>query len=305
MPSPTPGTRCTFFLSDGGATWTESFYLTSITSYDQVLNQTTFLPIPAFGNIIQARFALCFYPSQIVAVRLSVISQPRSSQYVSTDYLPVNTPIPANEQGEDSSDVNWTVIQLNWKGDAGGVKKTFVSGAPDVSIGSGTPYKRNISNNTSFFTALGNFQVAMIGMNAAFRTVQYTNSQPVDHIDANGPAGAPVQLLLKNQLTGLSATPPFNISLKGFRRINTKAPGLKPSYALFGTPPTAPNSAGFWAYPLAKANPALVPNMGTMGIVAPLSFLYQFMSNAVPVRATHRKRGVSALAAHGRSKTRA
>lgn len=301
MPAATGGARVTFFFGLDNATWTESFYLTNVSSYLALIGGVG-VPTPLFQGIINARVAMLATPCSMIGVRVSLLNEPRTSQIVDASYIPATVAYTTPGSEQLTADRPYSTVLVIMYGDNDAVKRTYMGGVPDGDIGEGTGYHRGFQATTAWRAKLDDYMLRLIGASAGFRSESWAAAQTVQNVLTNGPADAPVGIEVPAQIV-FGIQPP-QIALRGFRRLNPRLPGMGRIHRVHLPLPTAPGTDGLWQYYLRGVDPAAGSNQQQLGQAAPQAYIYPIIQQAVVDEATHRKRGVSALASRGRSRTR-
>lgn len=297
--------RMTMFFNTDNYTWTESHWLPGLSGYAAAIQ-------PAI-NIANARNDLLAEDAFLIAVRLTDTALPRSSYYLSPAQLPgVTSPFQVQINNITLADRPYSCVLVAYTGADGTEARGFVSGAPDRIMGEGLTSTRGLLPlglwGTKFDTYAGTAIPAaqgVLGFNgAAYRALDYTapNAQPILNFPTNALAAGEIGVTLAGPLT-FTLTPPV-IMLKGVRKVNTRLPGLHGQYYVNLNPAVFPVAAP-WTYFLAgteNVNPANL--VRAQGVAAALKYKYPVIQSGVAYAATHRKRGASALAPRGRSRTR-
>lgn len=296
--SSTPGIRLTMFFSTDNYTWTESLYGPAsdyVTYIDLNGNPSALL-----HDLLVARAAMLAEGANMQAARLSDPTNPKTSQYVSPQAIPNTTPF-SSGGGQTNADRPYSTVIVQATGEDNQVSRLYFSGAPDEDIGEGTNFHRGWSPVSGWITKLNQYRSVLTVQGWKFRSISYAGSQQVQGLVSTGPANAPLGITVLNAFT-FSRQPPA-LSFKGFRRSNPRSPGVHGQFKLALPLPTAA-IGGVWTYYLIGGSPAAVSNVTTLGLAAALGYVYPKINTMIVQGATHHKRGASALAPRGRSRTR-
>lgn len=298
--------RVVFFFQGAGATWTESYYFVNGGGYGPAV-------FAAVKLVAQKRAGFLALPYQIVAIRLSNPAFPRLAIYV-----PLGQPIPgsfaytpATEPDEFGANYNLVVLTKYFGGTFGHVDNRYHSGVPEGYFDEGPLSAQGLD-----FTPAGALTVAFASFlfnlvpNWGFRIFNWANQVQVTQVVTNAQFAGEIGLSLPTQLTFLPNVA-RRVNLKGFQKVNTKQPGLQGYYSVDPNSPGILANAAPYIYYLLKTPLVTQANISKPGFCAAESYLIDMYSTSAAngagysiVRATHRKRGASALAPRGRSRTR-
>jgi hypothetical protein len=291
--------KVTLFMEEDSYTWTETHYYAGGV-YPLSLaaqNEITFLA--------NARTDLLGQYATMFDVRAVDVAQPRLASYLDVSQFNRTGAFGQGGNYMTPADRAYSAILARFFGvSPTAIKNAYLAGAPDNIIGEGGPGNGLLTLGmwapyfANYVTALSN--------GFSFRTLLYTNSQPVvSFIQAAG---------VQNGNLGVQVAAPFAfpgkqaLSFKGFRKVNLRLPGLEGVKKIDSiVPPVAPST--LWTYYVQASVNILESNVLLGGIAAPL--LYGFSAyqppgfeSAVIRRAVERKRGGSAFLPHGKLRTR-
>lgn len=304
--------KTTIVMSQGFYTWTESHYQRNTSTLTPDFGSGT---SPSTNNAIalaNARAALLGQGASIVRLRNSDTTLPRSSQVVpQNDYQNAGPYV-----GVAGSDTLWSqdpnsvvlmhasslgfVYNKNWY--LSGIPDGVIDTEPTTQIPDGLNFLNAFTNPyqtyVNLLTSAWNFRVggaanALSQVLAVVPSAQFPNTVG---IQVAGPlAGAPAPTN--------GNYPPFEVNLTGFRRSNTRVPGLSGTYQVVGViPPT--NLVNTYTYFLGETGNVVISNLTKIGGARVQNFSYVQYSQITPTRAGHRKRGVRTGRPLGRSKSR-
>ena len=301
----TPYIRATIYFTIPGFTWSESYY-TALTDY--VAADASFSPVAA------ARGQMLGYGAQIRTIVYHTTTAPRTS-YVRQLATPYSSSIYVASGGAASVTTGpWNTVVLVGVGAAKQERRGYVGGVPSGFF-SEQPGANNAGLNYAFVpswpTQVGLFVGALAQNGWGWLGRNYAAAVPIKNlVTTGGPNGE-----LGIQLGGLLTFPgPITVWIKGYRRLNTKLPGVGGQYridqAVAG--PFPPPTAGpfiYWLLGVPSAYAANAGGQGEVAVVAPSLVPYQNPPSVTGAfyldTATHHKRGVRVLAPLGRSRARA
>ncbi len=294
--------RMTMFFATDNYTWTESHWLLGVSSYAAAE--------PPAISIATARCGILAEYSTMQAVRLTNLALPRTSFYLPGFSFPGDTGRFQVAPDGVLADRPYSALNIQFTGIDGTESRGYLSGIPDGLIGEGASSDRGIYALGIWGSALYNYigsllplQAGALGINgAAYRRLDYSAVQNVAAVTMPGVPGNEIAVTFPAQLTFIPNTPPA-IVFKGFQKVNTRLPMLHGTYYV-DTNPTLFPVAPPWTYFLQNTANISLANIKKKGVGSGLLYTYIQYLNGTVVSATHRKRGASALAPRGRSRTR-
>lgn len=306
--------KTSIVMRQGTYTWTESHYQrnTSVLTPITGGNINSSPSGAAAARLAGFRAQLLGSGASVVRVRNSDTNVPRAVQNVPFQYYAFVGPytgavdidtnyaqdpnsvmlMRANSQGFQYSK-NWYL-----SGIPDGVITTEPDGFPDTGLQFIPPFITPYQNYVGELLSSWNFRVQG-GANAVSPVLQVVTSAQFPNtvgIQVSGPlAGAPAPVG--------GNYPPFEVVLRGFRRSNTRVPGLSGVYQVVGTiPPVAP--ATTYTYFLGETGNVVISNITRIGNAQVQSFQTAQYAQITPSRAGHRKRGVRTGQPLGHSRSR-
>lgn len=290
--------KLTVFFGLDNYSWSEAIYLTTgVSPADGV---------PAAVKYLNARSGLLGTYVTILSARISTFPANRfvadvdpSLYYHSTNY----SPPPDNDPTEFSSDRAYSSLLLRMTG-APYVKRTYLAGIPDSVIGEGPSFVGGYAGDNSPFTKALKSYFALLGSGAyGFRVRNKVGD--VVSVPPLAPVGVQPTLIAVEApaaLPGVIAG--SDVYLSGWRRINTKFPGLNGSFRVVQVNPSSVNLTV--SYVLGGTGNVLISNFFSPGKIGPLVYQIQTidLGSVIPVKAVLHKRGGSYGLPHGRSSIR-
>jgi len=293
--------KITLYFSGGGSSWTEVYYVSSSASFTAA--QT------AGGQLSQTRAQMLAPPFFIQAVRVTSLANPRFSYFLTAGQFtsgPGFTYLPAANPDQDAAP-SFTAVLVKLFGVANHISRRYFAGAPEGVIGTGPGVTRNLEALGLWGNALAGFQ-STLGGAFLFRFNASVLAQ-VNTLVSSAQFPGLIGLSMTTQIVPPGTAKP-QVYLQGFRSVNVKAFGLKGVYSI------DPNSPGYLAgavspfvYYLRNTTQVTPANIQVIGRAGLLTYGYELYATSTSVNppytvvmATHRKRGVSALALRGRSR---
>lgn len=290
--------RITIFMTTDTFTWTESHYHVSATTIAAAATDA--------ASLAAARLKILTKPAAIVGYRLSDTALPRQAQF---SPLPGNQWIgsylfPGTSVIDQYADRPYSVVIPEYVGVNGRTSRGYMAGVPDQIV-SEDPEEVGGLDPTFSPGWVKAFNRYMVTLAAAWgwRRISNAGTVPVIGVDTTthpaGELGVTVGAAIN------FAGGPVKVNITGFRSVNPRKRGLSGIYSVDQTDATYPPTAKPFTYFLRGTSAANGANLTTqLGSVAPLAYLIEQYASADIIRATHRKRGVSALAPRGRSRSR-
>jgi hypothetical protein len=298
--------RATFFFQVESFTWTESHYLPaggSVASVTATMQALAILRCNMLaGNAI------------ISAIRIENLTPPRTIYFLAAGSFQARgqltiTGITGNPDLDSAPP--WAAVKVRVQGSAGYSTTIYVSGVPEGTIGTGFGSNQSLEGGTPFFNALQAYLAGLVAATVSFRVRQLVDPLvPVQTVSQ--PAEARGNIAISTNVPLVFGVPPSfgptrnALVLKGFRRANQRQKGLTGIYLVAAASPALQSGAAapfiYYLQNTADYSPA---NQIIVGGASGLVFYYDTFSILNPRGATHRKRGASALAPRGRSRSRA
>ena len=288
--------RMTLYFELGNSTWTESHYLPQALSYGAAYS--------AAQAVCAKRVFLMAPNVTIAAVRLENLLVTRTAYYLAAgDFANVgifNNPLVY--AGTDAlSAPAFSAVKIAVKGLAGYSAEIYTGAFPQGLQGTGGQSSQNLEPGTVWRAQLTNYLNTLRDYGLAFRVRQLVAPLPV----VTGPPTQPAQALgliavqFANALTfgawPAYGTNPPSVVLKGFRRGNTRLPGLGGIYALAGNSPGLQQGAATpFIYYLQGSQNVTPSNIIKTGGGCGLTWYYNLYNSFDARGVTHRKRGASA-----------
>lgn len=297
--------RLTIYLALENFTWTESWW-SNFTNFNDALN--TLQPV------LNARADMLGSSARILQVRLTNSNAPRQSLYVTnqfsyryaSNYYGPGAPVQAY------SDRPYSCVMMKFTDAQGNNKRLYCSGIPDnlVEEGPGTVDGINTQFTPDWSVPFLAYCAALNAGGWGWLRRSYPNPLiPIAAlITASGPNG---ELGIQTAAALNFQGGVYNVMIKGFRRVNTKLPGLGGVYKVDQTPPFPPPNTGPFIYYLKGVPASVAQNLSGQGYVGPqvmaLSTVLPNTASSSPNSyegATHHKRGGRVILPLGRLKPR-
>lgn len=298
--------KITFFFTMFNYSWTETYYASGGVSLQSL--QT------AAGAVAQSR-AACMGPQAVItAIRFVFLATPRVSYYAAlptAGYVGNMGGLPGTDPDQDAAP-QFVSAQVKFYNSLTYTSRRYLAGAPEFFVGTRIS-GRNVEPNIGLFTnALAGLVSALAAQAWSWRvrnTVpKALSGTPITNVQFPGEIGLPLGV----QLITNASPQPFQVYLYGFRKVNYRQFGLAGVYTVDPSSPGITASAAPYTYYLRNTGNVLPANIAQTGFVTPLSYTYPvFQSTSGPngngftlLSFNHRKRGVSALALRGRSRSK-
>ena len=287
--------KATMIFRLGSATWSEAHYSGTLT------DPTTPAAAAAAIQLAKKRVPLLGGGAFLVRLRLSRTDIPRV--VVNPSLAGVVTgqiPDAANYDTFDAAPPNnCAVVRVD--NNAGSAANLYLGGVPQGALDI-TDTQPQYWRWNSGYVNLWNAYVAELIMNWKFRTVLAQVGVPVQAL-LNTLLPSPAIQLNTAVVIGPNLVAPFEVTLSGFRRSNTRLPGLSGIYTVTASGPAVAPLPGF-LYTLGETGNVEEGNFTKLGKVALFSYAYTGYANINVTKAGTRKRGGSQGAPRGRSRPR-
>jgi len=292
-------------MSCDNYTWTETYYGNGALGPDL---------IAGVQAVAQARAQLFGEGAQVVRARIILLANPRVAYFVNLDGVNVTAQNLSYLSLFPYADRPYSSIMVSFISSDNKVKRTYLSGVPDGLVGETPTVDRGIEI-AILPTWLGRLVQFTTALNSAgLGWAWEAPPTPRIQIVAVGTQPAPGTELSISTNTQLVFPSRQKVIITGYRRVNTRAPGMNGGwYVDPASPGLQVGAVAPFVYYLVGTplNAGQATNRSGVGFVAPLNpqlALFQDGSN-VPTSygvglATHRKRGARALAPVGRSRSR-
>lgn len=297
--------KITIFFSQYNFTWTETYYAPLSTQYATLVQQCQ--------TIAQYRCALNAVQCKIAAIRIVNLTAPRLTTFVPQGTFPSSGTfvfLPGTDPDQDSAP-QFVALQTKFFGANGHVCRRYLSGLPEGIFG--TKFGgQNIEGLGLMQNALTAFVGALGNYGWSFRYTNQTGILPCSKVTTNAQFPGEIGFTTGAQLiTALGATP-YRAYLKGWRKVNYRQFGLGGVYAVDPQSPGITAAGAPYAYYLLNTSQIQPTNIPNAGFAVQLAYGYDaFGTNTGPagngytvLSANHRKRGASALALRGRSRSK-
>lgn len=297
--------KITFFFSALGATWTETYY-TPGTLYPAIVSICTYLA--------QLRTAMNARGVTLTAIRLVNSNTPRQSAFLSPGQFasqPGFIQTPAIDPDQDAAPA-FVAVQTKFFGASGNVCRRYIGGAPEGIIEGGPAAPRNIGVLGAWQNALTAFVLGLSQNQIQFRFTNQAGIQACTGVTTNIQFPGEIGVQFNTQVVVAQPGKQVYIHLKGFRKVNYRQFGLGGNYAVDPKSPGFTASLAPYIYYLQNTSGVQVANIAQLGLGVQLLYGFDtFSSTGGPagngyavLSANHRKRGVSALALRGRSRSK-
>lgn len=297
--------KITFFFQMLGATWTETFYLPSNTSFSAVQFSALTVGI--------ARIAMC--PKQVtwVATRVVSLNLPRAAQFIGTNNAPTQgtfVQTPGTDPDQDAAP-SFIAAQVKLFGNSGRVYRRYFAGAPEGVIGTQFT-SRNIGALGVWSNALAAYVRTLWGQGMQVRYQNQAGKTVVTAVTTNAQFPNEIGVTFPQQMIAGVQGQTSYLLLRGFRSVNPKLFGLGGVYPIDPASPGLTAAAAPFVYYLQNTSRVSPSNIAKNGYGVQLAYGFDSVSLSGSPDGTgysllsfnHRKRGVSALALRGRLRTR-
>lgn len=294
-----------FYFSQYNSTWTETYYASGNLSTSQIVSSC--------AAVAQARTAMNGPQCVLTAIRIGLLTAPRQTAFLNQSQYPSAGTFafaPATDPDQDSAP-NFVALRVKFFGVIGRTCIRYLAGLPEGIFG--TKFTgRNVEALGLMQNALQAFVNALAGQNWSFR---YTNQQnPAVCLAVTLGAQSPAEIGVSFGTQIIVGVPGLTqyILLRGFRSANTRLFGLGGVYTVDNQSPGLTAAAAPFLYYLQNTSRVSPTNIIKNGYGVKLVYAFDaFGNNSGPLLngftvlgASHRKRGVSALALRGRSRTK-
>lgn len=292
-----PAAKIVLQMGLGRSTFTEAHYSRS---YVDIGNSNFLANALALAA---ARVALFGDGVVLLRIRLSRTDQPRNiynmpliGVVTSVNPVPIFNPVV-------DADIPNVSVQLRANDGTGHNKNMYLAGIPEgaVEIAGGTA--QYVTLTGSLVNAFNTY-IAQLQANWSFRVKSPV--LPAIQVQTLNILSAPVpgiQIVTNAPLTSQPSTLPFTVNLSGFRRSNSRIPGLSGLYTCVQI--AANPTGGAFGYLLSSTELVPVANFAKLGTISVSGYQYAPYFNINVVKAGTRKRGGRAGLALGRSRSRA
>jgi hypothetical protein len=297
--------KITLFFSMYNSTWTETYYASGSISFAQLSTWVIQLGL--------LRLGLCAKQVSWIATRIVLLSQPRQAIFIGTNNLPTQgtfTLIPGTDPDQDSAPA-FVAVQVKFFGVHGFTTRRYLAGAPEAIVS--TQFTgRNIGVLGLWRNAMNAFLNAL-SVTFSFRYANQAAKQNVLQVTQPVQAGGNIAVSFPIQMIAQVPGVPNQLLLRGFRSANTRLFGLGGVYTVDpNSPALLAGATAPYVYYLLNTSRVLATNIIKVGYGSQLTYAYEgFGFSTGPdgtgysiLSVNHRKRGVSALALRGRSRTK-
>lgn len=288
--------KVTIFMGSEGYSWSESHYYLGVNDFPSTLGPAT--------SLVTLRNAILGQYAKILGCRMSYVPANRQIFDLDTSTLTGSSILFTTVGGGDNSDQPFTSLMMNIQQLVGN-KNLYLAGIPDGVIQVNPNYPNGYEPSGDFANQLQGYMNFLCGLGVSTPAWGFRSRNKLPGTMVNAVASQPGY----NNNIGVSTAVDPGISagseanLTGFKRINTRVPGLAGAYEVIAV--IQPGSGNpNWITVLGETGNVQEDNFFKLGVIAPLTFQYLPYHNWRVVRATHRKRGASFGAPRGRSRAR-
>jgi hypothetical protein len=289
--------KVTMQFTLGRASFTESHYSRTFSDAFS-LGATT-----AALRLAGLRVAMNGNGTVLTRLRLSRTDIPRTVNNINlTGAYVATNPFPDGLPADDSDIPNVSVICSANDG-AGHSKNLYLAGLPEASIelaGRTAQYFQFTGQLAAAFTAYQTELVANWNFRVSTPLAGAAQVNQLNNVIVPVPG---VQLETSIPIPGVVNPAPFEVLLKGFRRVGTRSPGLSGIYDCVAVT-VIPGPPAQYLYTLANTGNVNLNNFLRLGTIAGQAFTYVPYQYIAISKGGTRKRGGSAGLPRGRSKTR-
>lgn len=298
--------KITFFFQTSGFSWTETYYAPLSTSYSSLVTQCQ--------SVASARTGLNAKGALLIAIRIVNLNNPRQSSFLTPGTFSVQPGyinIPATDPDQDMAPP-FVAVQVKFFGVAGQTSRRYISGAPEGIIQGGLTGRTNLGALGLWQNAMNAFVLALSSASWSFRYLNQAGTYPCQAVLTNVQFPGEIGVQFGSQAVLPVAGKQVYIHLKGFRKVNYRQFGLGGNYAVDPLSPGLTASVAPYIYYLQNTSQVLVSNISQRGTGTQLAYAFDgFSTGGGPagtgysiLSANHRKRGASALALRGRSRSK-
>lgn len=289
--------KVTMFMSQGRYTWSEAHYL---------LNFFDLVSAQAMAYQMANLRALCLgNNAAMVGVRLGLTPSNRQVVDLNPAIFTTSGIWPADPSGGNySSDQPYSALLIKVPGTISS-KNLYFAGIPDNVVLTSPGFPSGVDMTPAFSTAFNNY-MSFIASNPGNSGVGFRSRNKSGDVFAGGlvtnalyPNAIGVQSLIPIPGLGVGS----EAYLSGWRRINTRSPGLAGVFQVVGFIP-AGISGGLATYFLGETGNISPTNFIGLGSIGPLAFNFINYQGWVTRRAVSRKRGGSYDRPRGKSSVR-
>jgi hypothetical protein len=302
--------KTTLVMSQGYFTWTESHYQRNTSS---LFGNGSGVNSPASQQAIQlanARSQLLGKGAAIVRVRNSDTTIPRSAfDLPDNSYTAIGPFVGVVGQDTLWAEFADTSLLMRAYSPAFAYSKNFyLAGLPDGLFDTEPPNPDGLEWLGPFITPFNAYVNLLLGtwnfrtQGGVFAPAQVT--QVVTSAQFPNTVGVVTAAQIAGQPAPVAGVvQPFEVNLTGFRRNNTRVPGLSGRYQVVGVVLPA-GAVTTYTYFLGETGNVVPSNLTKMGAIETISYSYQPYGSIAATRAGRRKRGVRTGRPLGRSKSR-
>jgi hypothetical protein len=289
--------KVTMIFSVGRASPTETHYSKA---FD---DPTTPSAIAAALQLVGFRVALLGQGAALIGLRLSRSDRPRVVVNPPLVGVVVGNGLAGPGDAPNNTDQPNVSALLRCSDNFGNAKSLYLCGIPEGSIAIA-------SQQPLYFQFIGPLAAGFVAyVNELQANWQFRVKAPLAPSDVvtaqNVTVPVPgVTITTNAPLAGQPTQPPYEVNLSGFRRSNTRQPGLSGLYRVLVVTP-APPLAGAQTFLLGETGNVQATNFLKLGTVAVNNFAFASYNLVKVVKSGTRKRGGSAAAPRGRSRPRA
>lgn len=297
--------KITFFFTQLGSTWTETFYTTGAQSSATVQQNAI--------SVALTRLACMGPQTQLTAIRIVNTGALRVSYFVPPSlFAQFGTfiSVPASDPDQDSS-LEFVALQVKFIGQTGQVCRRYMGGWPEGQFG--TKFGRlNLNLSGLAYNALLAFSYALFQAAWSFRYTNQASNQLVQALVTAAQFPNEVGIQFGQQMIAPVVGKPIQMHLKGFRKVNVRQFGLAGVYTVDPASPGITASVAPYIYYLQNTSNVQIANISVKGVGAQLAYGFDLFTNPNPnanqafsvLNARHHKRGASALAFRGRLRSK-
>lgn len=298
--------KITFFFAQWNFTWTETYYAPLSTNYTALVAQINTLAV--------LRSAINAAQCTIQTVRVVNLNQPRLTTFVNAGGLQgwpgTFTLLPATDPDQDSAP-QFVALQVKFFGANLHVCRRYLSGLPEGIIG--TKFGgRNLGSPGLEINAISAFVGGLSAYGWSFRYTNQANKQICTGLSQPAQANGNIAVSFNQQMVAPVAGQPIYMVLRGFRRVNYRQFGLGGTYNVDAGSPGITAAVAPFTYYLQNTSNISLSNINVKGYGVQLLYGYDsFSASGGPggtgyniLSGNHRKRGASALALRGRSRSK-
>lgn len=298
--------KITFFFTMYNYSWTETYYASGGLTLAQVQQSALF--------VAQTR-AACMGPQAVItAIRFVSLTNPRISYFATmpqAGFVGNMGGIPGTDPDQDAAP-QFVSAQVKFYASTANISRRYLAGIPEFFVGTKTS-GRNVEPNIGLLNnALASFTAALASYAWSWRVRNLAGKALAGNVVTNVQFPSEIGLPFGTQLFNVASPQPYQIYLFGFRKVNYRQFGLAGVYTVDPASPGITASVAPFTYYLRNTGNVLPGNIAQTGFGVPLAYSFpNFSSTTGPstngftlLSFNHRKRGVSALALRGRSRSK-